>query len=256
MRNSTTSETSSEKQRVSAKNAPGKLLSSARKTPTASKSAADLRIGHIEAEARAAGFQWVLGVDEAGRGPLAGPVTAGGVLLNLDALHWCDGIADSKALTARRRDALRTIIGREAPGATTHHVSVEDVDRRNVLGASLWAMRHCANALLSRADVPRETVLVVVDGKQSLIDFDGPQDAVIKGDARSLAVAAASILAKVERDEIMIALHDEYPVYGFDRHKGYPTKAHLEALRVHGASPHHRRSFAPVAATLSRDGRS
>lgn len=223
---------------------------------TTSKPAAALRIGHVEAEARAAGYRWVLGVDEAGRGPLAGPVTAGGVLVDLNALDWCAGVADSKKLTPRRREALRAVIERDAPAATIQHVSVSEVDRRNVLGASLWAMRSCAQSLLLSSKVPRNEVLVVVDGKQRLEDFDGPQEALIKGDARSLAVAAASILAKVARDEWMIALHEELPMYGFDRHKGYPTKMHLQALREHGASSHHRVSFAPVAATIADRERS
>lgn len=226
------------------------------KTITTSKPAAEFRIGDIEAKAHAAGYRWVLGVDEAGRGPLAGPVTAGGVLVDLEALDWCAGVADSKTLTARRREALQEVIEREAPYATVQHVSVEEVDRRNVLGASLWAMKSCAELLLSRSELPREQVLVVVDGKQTLVDFGGPQEAVVKGDARSLAVAAASILAKVARDRWMITLHEDFPMYGFDRHKGYPTKMHLQALRAHGASPHHRRSFAPVAATIDAHKRS
>lgn len=231
-------------------------MGKSRQKPDTSKSAADLRIGYIEAEARAAGYRWVLGVDEAGRGPLAGPVTAGGVLVDLHSLDWCVGVADSKKLTPRRREELRAVIEREAPSATIQHVSVDEVDRRNVLGASLWAMRHCALTLLSSSQLPREAVLVVVDGRQSLLDFDGPQEAVIKGDALSLAVGAASILAKVARDQWMIALHEEFPMYGFDRHKGYPTKMHLQALREHGASPHHRTSFAPVAATIAERKRS
>lgn len=223
---------------------------------TTSKPAAELRVGDIEAQAHAAGYRWVLGVDEAGRGPLAGPVTAGGVLVDLEALDWCVDIADSKKLTARRREMLEDVIEREAPYATVQHVSVEEVDRRNVLAASLWAMKFCAESLLTSSQVSRHDVLVVVDGRQTLVDFDGPQEAVIKGDARSFAVAAASILAKVARDRWMLALHEKYPMYGFDRHKGYPTKMHLEALRKHGASPHHRTTFAPVAATIAAHDRS
>lgn len=219
------------------------------------KPAAELSIGHIESEAHAAGYRWILGVDEAGRGPLAGPVTASAVLLDLHELAWCDGIADSKKLTARRRELLQAQIETQATYVAVQHVHADEVDRRNVLGASLWGMRQCALDVLSRAaasiDAPQK-ILVVVDGKQSLPDFEHAQQAVIKGDARSLAVAAASILAKVTRDAWMCALHDEYPMYGFDQHKGYPTKKHIEALAVHGVCPHHRKSFAPVAATIAR----
>lgn len=214
------------------------------------KPLADLPIGHIEEEARAAGYRWVLGVDEAGRGPLAGPVTAGAVLLDLQALEWCTGITDSKKLTARARETFATVIEQRAPHAFVAHVSAQEVDRQNILAASLSGMRTCALSIIEEAQLSAEEFLVVVDGKQALPEFSFPQQAVIKGDARSLAVAAASVLAKVKRDAWMMALHAEYPVYGFDRHKGYPTKMHLAALQEYGACAHHRKSFAPVAATF------
>lgn len=220
-----------------------------------SKPVADLPVGHIEKEALAAGYRWVLGVDEAGRGPLAGPVTTGAVLLDLHALDWCDGITDSKKLSATAREALCDVILQTAPHAVFDHVSVEEVDRRNVLGASLWGMRACALKVIASTQLSKEKFLVVVDGKQILPDFAHPQQAIVKGDARSLAVASASILAKVQRDAWMMALHDEFPMYGFDKHKGYPTKMHLEALRIHGACAHHRKSFAPVAATFEAQNR-
>lgn len=219
------------------------------------KPVADLPIGHIETEAHAAGYRWILGVDEAGRGPLAGPVTAAGVLIDLEDLSWCEGLADSKKLTARRREDLRPHIEAQAIGTVVQHVHADEVDRRNVLAASLWGMRHCAETILQRMDLlarEEEKILVVVDGKQILPDFTGAQQAVIKGDARSFAVAAASILAKVTRDAWMRDLHAQFPMYGFDQHKGYPTKMHLEALDVHGVCPHHRKSFAPVSATIAR----
>lgn len=194
-------------------------------------------------------------MDEAGRGPLAGPVTAAGVLVDLHALTWCDGITDSKKMTARARERERAIIEEHAAQVFCAHVSVEEVDRMNVLAASLWGMRRCAEAILARKEISRDQLLVIVDGKQMLPDFEPPQQALIKGDARSIAVAAASVVAKVERDAWMCALHEEFPVYGFDRHKGYPTKMHLEKLAIHGACSHHRKSFAPVAATIQAKDR-
>lgn len=215
-----------------------------------SKPAAALRIGHVETEALAAGYRWILGVDEAGRGPLAGPVTAAGVLIDLQSMAWCDGITDSKKLTARARTQFCDTIFAHAEHVVCEHISVQEVDRMNVLAASLWGMRRCAEEILAVRDVDPKKLLVIVDGKQMLPDFAFAQQALVKGDARSLAVASASVVAKVRRDAWMQELHEAYPVYGFDRHKGYPTKMHLEALQKHGACPHHRRSFAPVAATI------
>lgn len=209
-------------------------------------------VGCVEQQAKDAGFRWILGVDEVGRGPLAGPVTTGAVLLDLHKLEWCDGLDDSKKLSAFRREELSSIVFERAPGAVFHHVHVPDVDRLNVLGASLWGMEHCAVQLLEAKGMCVDEVFLVVDGRQRLKTYTGKQQAVTKGDARSFAIAAASIIAKVERDRWMTELHIAHPAYGFDRHKGYPTAAHLEALREHGVLDCHRRSFAPVAATLAQ----
>lgn len=210
-------------------------------------------IGAIEHEAKAHGYSWILGVDEAGRGPLAGPVSTAAVLLNLDELQWCADVNDSKKLTAKRRERLSELVFAHAPACAVHHVDVHDVDRMNVLGASLYGMRHCAQTILDAHAVALDDVLIVVDGKQRLLQPDWHQQAIVKGDARSLAIAAASILAKVHRDAEMDLLHEMYPAYGFDTHRGYGTRRHLEALQRFGASPAHRRSFAPVAAVLARD---
>ena len=208
-------------------------------------------IGSVEQYARDAGYRWILGVDEAGRGPLAGPVTTAAVVLDLHQLGWCEGLNDSKKLSARRREELSLVVFERAIAASVHHVPVEEVDRLNVLGASLWGMEHCARKVSEALGGGFEQILVVVDGKQRLLHYDGPQQALIKGDARSYAIAAASILAKVARDRWMLELHQKHPDYGFDRHKGYPTAAHLRALKTHGPLDCHRRSFAPVAATIA-----
>lgn len=208
-------------------------------------------IGSVEQQARDAGYRWILGVDEAGRGPLAGPVTTAAVVLDLDLLDWCVGLDDSKKLTARKREELSLVVFDRAPAVSVHHVHVDEVDRLNVLGASLWGMEHCAELVISRLSLDPAQVFVAVDGKQRLLHYHGPQQAVIKGDARSYAIAAASIIAKVTRDRWMVELHQQHPEYGFDRHKGYPTKAHIKALNEHGPLACHRRSFAPVAATIA-----
>jgi len=187
----------------------------------------------------------VCGVDEAGRGPLAGPVVAAAVIL--DPRHAVDGLADSKALSPRRRQALALEIRSRAIAWSVAAASVEEIDALNILRASLLAMRRAVEALQVSPQ------LVLVDGPHRP-PLSVPVRAVVRGDATVAVIAAASILAKVARDESMLALHREHPQYGFDRHKGYPTRAHLAALRVHGASAVHRRSFAPVRAVLGTRG--
>lgn len=187
----------------------------------------------------------VCGVDEAGRGPLAGPVVAAAVIL--DPRHPVDGLADSKALSPRRRQALALEIRSRAIAWSVAAASVEEIDALNILRASLLAMRRAVEALHVSPQ------LVLVDGPHRP-PLAVPVRAVVRGDATVAVIAAASILAKVARDESMLALHREHPLYGFDRHKGYPTSAHLAALRVHGASAVHRRSFAPVRAVLGTRG--
>ena len=183
----------------------------------------------------------VCGVDEAGRGPLAGPVYAAAVIL--DPGRPVAGLADSKQLTPRRREALALEIRSRAMAWSVASASVEEIDALNILQASLLAMRRAVERL---ALTPRQ---VLVDGLHSP-QLGVPVRAVVRGDSTIAAIAAASILAKVARDAEMMELHRLHPEYGFDRHKGYPTARHLAALRAHGVTDVHRRSFAPVRALL------
>lgn len=188
----------------------------------------------------------ICGVDEAGRGPLAGPVFAAAVIL--DPGRPIAGLADSKRLTPRRRETLAREIQVCAAAWSVASASVEEIDALNILQASLLAMRRAVEQL---AVVPQQ---VLVDGVHRP-PLSMPVQTVVRGDATVAAIAAASILAKVARDAEMLVLHRLHPQYGFDRHKGYPTVAHLAALRVHGASAAHRRSFAPVRALLDSRAR-
>lgn len=184
----------------------------------------------------------VCGVDEAGRGPLAGPVVAAAVIL--DPARPIDGLNDSKRLSARRREFLAEQIRRSALAWAVAAASVEEIDRINILQASLLAMQRAVTALVDRHRLL--PVEVLVDGNRCP-ELAYPVSAIIGGDGKIAAIAAASILAKTVRDDGMLELHAAYPQYGFDRHMGYPTALHLQALAEHGASPHHRRSFGPVA---------
>jgi ribonuclease HII len=179
----------------------------------------------------------VAGVDEAGRGPLAGPVVAAAVIL--DELHPIKGLADSKQLTARRRERLFDEIRAKALCCSISQASAQEIDSHNILGATLLAMQRAVQGLRLR---PHK---VLVDGNR-LPALAMPAAAIVKGDALVAAISAASILAKVHRDRLCAQMHEEHPQYGFDAHKGYPTAAHLAALRAHGACAQHRRSFAPV----------
>ncbi|MCU0812253.1 MAG: ribonuclease HII [Thiobacillaceae bacterium] len=184
----------------------------------------------------------VCGVDEAGRGPLAGPVVAAAVIL--DPARPINGLNDSKQLSARRRAFLAEQIRRSALAWAVAAASVEEIDRINILQASLLAMQRAVAALVDRHRLL--PVKVLVDGNRCP-ELVYPMAAIIGGDGKIAAIAAASILAKTVRDDGMRELHAAYPQYGFDRHMGYPTALHLQALGEHGASPHHRRSFGPVA---------
>jgi len=183
----------------------------------------------------------VAGVDEAGRGPLAGPVVAAAVIL--DDRQPIAGLADSKVLSPRRRERLFDEIRAKALACCIAEASVEEIDRLNILQASLLAMRRAVEGLRL---VPRR---VLVDGNQ-LPTLNMPAAAIVSGDAKVPSISAASILAKVYRDRLCLALDRDFPDYGFAAHKGYPTAAHLAALRQHGACPVHRRSYAPVRAVL------
>ena len=184
----------------------------------------------------------VCGVDEAGRGPLAGPVVAAAVIL--DPAYRIAGLNDSKKLSAVRRAELAVRIRADALSWAVAEASVEEIDRLNILHATLLAMQRAVAGLAIRPE------RVLVDGNRCP-RLDIPVEAVVRGDGKIAAIAAASVLAKTVRDAGMRALHEHYPQYGFDRHMGYPTEAHCAALVAHGASPAHRRSFGPVARQLS-----
>ena len=179
----------------------------------------------------------VAGVDEAGRGPLAGPVVAAAVVL--DRRRPVAGLADSKQLSARRREALAEAIRDRALAWGMAVVEPADIDRLNILQATFRAMRESLEAL------GLDPVLVRIDGNRAP-DLPWPVQTVVGGDRIDRAISAASILAKVHRDHLMLALHERWPQYGFDRHKGYPTAAHRAALERHGPCPAHRRSYRPV----------
>ncbi|SDY33073.1 ribonuclease HII [Nitrosomonas sp. Nm33] len=184
---------------------------------------------------------WVGGVDEAGRGPLAGPVYAACVILGPDCN--IEGLADSKKLSERKRTYLAGLIKRRAKAWAIASASVAEIDRLNILQASLLAMQRAVEKL---SLIP---TIVLVDGNQSP-RLNCPTRAIIKGDSLVAEISAASILAKTARDAEMLRLHKHFPVYGLNQHKGYPTKAHMEALQHHGISKIHRRSFAPVRALM------
>lgn len=191
----------------------------------------------FEQQARQKGYENIAGVDEAGRGPLAGPVVSAAVLL-----PWAfasGDIDDSKKLTPRKRELLYDEIRENAVSVGVGIVDAAEIDRLNILQASLLSMARA----VSRLDPPAQYLLI--DGIYS-IDSTLPQQTIVKGDSRSISVAAASIIAKVTRDRIMVEYDRLYPQYGFRKHKGYPTRAHKEAIRVCGCCPIHRRSFKGV----------
>ena len=183
----------------------------------------------------------VAGVDEAGRGPLAGPVVAAAVIL--DELQPIHGLGDSKVISARQRERLFDEIRAKALACCIAEATVEEIDRLNILQATLLAMQRAVAGLRL---LPRK---VLVDGNR-LPALPMPAEAIVKGDATVPAISAASILAKVHRDRLCLALHEAHPAYNFAGHKGYPTAEHLAALRLHGACAAHRRSFAPVRAVI------
>jgi ribonuclease HII len=183
----------------------------------------------------------IAGVDEAGRGPLAGPVVAAAVIL--DELKPIQGLADSKKLSEKRREKLFDEIRAKALCFSIAEASVEEIDTLNILQATMLAMKRAVEGLRLK---PHK---VLVDGNR-LPSLDILAEAIVQGDAKVSAISAASILAKVQRDRLCASMHQAHPQYGFDQHKGYGTPAHLEALAAHGASPWHRRSFAPVAKVL------
>ncbi|SEO85670.1 RNase HII [Salinihabitans flavidus] len=191
----------------------------------------------LEAEARACGVMRVAGVDEVGRGPLAGPVTASVVIL--DTADIPDGLNDSKLLSGKKRIALFSEIISRAE-VSVGHASVEEIDRMNILRASHLAMERAVAGLRMPPDH------LLIDGNMIPAGLTIPALAVVKGDARSLSIAAASIVAKITRDRLMVDLAQQHPGYGWETNAGYPSKQHKAALRDLGVTPHHRRSFKPV----------
>ena len=183
----------------------------------------------------------VAGVDEAGRGPLAGPVVAAAVIL--DVRQPIPGLRDSKVVPPKARERLFDAIRAKALCCSIAQASVEEIDRLNILQATLLAMQRAVEGLRLKP------ARVLVDGNRLPV-LKVPAEAIVRGDALVEAISAASIVAKVFRDRACQAMHERYPAYGFDRHMGYPTPAHLQALREHGACAEHRRSFAPVREVL------
>lgn len=192
------------------------------------------------------GLSWdvpglMAGVDEAGRGPLAGPVVAAAVIL--DDLHPIKGLADSKLLTEKKRERLFDEIRAKALCCCIAEASVEEIDELNILQATMLAMRRAVEGLRLKP------AKVLVDGNRLPV-LKIPAEAIVKGDSKVQAISAASILAKVTRDRQCLAMHELHPEYGFAKHKGYPSPEHLQALRAHGVTAWHRRSFGPVRQLL------
>jgi ribonuclease HII len=181
------------------------------------------------------------GVDEAGRGPLAGPVFAAAVIL--DSARPISGLRDSKKLSEAQRDALAIEIKEKALSWSIAQCSEQEIDTLNILQATMLAMRRAVEGLSTQPS------LALIDGNRCPV-MSVRSEAIVKGDDKVPAISAASILAKTARDAALHLLHQQYPQYAFDQHKGYPTALHMERLREHGVSPVHRRSYAPVRALL------
>jgi len=191
----------------------------------------------FEAAAKEQGYNSIAGVDEVGRGPLCGPVTAAAVILDPDRIP--DGLRDSKKLTDRKRRQLYTQI-METAVVGVAHASVAEIDEMNIIQASHLAMVRAIECLPVAAD------FALIDGNRAPKKMIIPSTCVVKGDDRSLSIAAASIVAKITRDDLMLELDAQFPGYGWAKNAGYPTKEHLVALKSLGVTPHHRRSFRPV----------
>lgn len=188
----------------------------------------------FEQQAAAKGYSAICGVDEAGRGPLAGPVCAAAVILPENTV--IDGVNDSKKLSEKKREALFDVICETARSYSIEYASVEEIEEFNILNATMLAMKRAVEGLDVRADY------AMIDGNRTP-DLNIESEFIIKGDAKSMSVACASILAKVSRDRLLYEYAKEYPQYGFEKHKGYGTKAHTEALKEYGPCPYHRMSF-------------
>ncbi len=188
----------------------------------------------FEQEAINKGYHRVCGVDEAGRGPLAGPVCAAAVILPENTI--IEGVNDSKKLSEKKREALFEVIKAEAVSYSIAYASVEEIESMNILNATMLAMKRAVEGLDVKADY------AMIDGNR-LPDLCIDSEFIIKGDAKSMSIACASILAKVSRDRLLYKYAEEYPMYGFDKHKGYGTKAHTAAIKEFGPCPYHRMSF-------------
>lgn len=188
----------------------------------------------FEKEALLKGYKAVCGVDEAGRGPLAGPVCAATVILPEGVI--IDGVNDSKKLSEKKRESLFDVIREQALSYSIAYATVDEIEEINILNATMLAMRRAIDGLDIKADY------AMIDGnKIPPIDIDA--ECIVKGDAKSMSIACASILAKVSRDRLLYKYAEEYPMYGFDKHKGYGTKVHREAILKYGPCPYHRKSF-------------
>lgn len=200
-------------------------------------------MGQVEEAASASAHRWIIGVDEAGRGPLAGPVYAAAVMLDMNALEtpWLKQINDSKKLSEAKREALFDQVKEGAVRWAIAHRSAQVIDEINVLAATKEAMKEAVESVAQGQSVD----CVYIDGNQFL-DIELPQSCVVKGDGRSLHIAAASILAKVARDRLMREHHERWPEYNFAKHKGYGTKVHREAIAAHGPIEIHRKTFGGV----------
>ncbi len=187
-----------------------------------------------EQQAMEKGYNSICGVDEAGRGPLAGPVCAAAVILPHGTV--IEGVNDSKKLSEKKREALFEVIKETAISYSIAYADVAEIEALNILNATMLAMKRAVEGL----DVPADYAMI--DGNR-LPDLIIDSECIVKGDAKSMSIACASILAKVSRDRLLYKYAEEYPVYGFDKHKGYGTKVHVEALRTYGPCPYHRQSF-------------
>lgn len=188
----------------------------------------------FEKEALAKGYKSVCGVDEAGRGPLAGPVCAAAVILPEGMI--IEGVNDSKKLSEKKRESLFDVIREQALSYSIAYATVDEIEEINILNATMLAMRRAIDGLDIKADY------AMIDGnKIPPLDIDA--ECIVKGDAKSMSIACASILAKVSRDRLLYKYAEEYPMYGFDKHKGYGTKVHREAILKYGPCPYHRKSF-------------
>lgn len=188
----------------------------------------------FEKEALAKGYKSVCGVDEAGRGPLAGPVCAAAVILPEGVI--IDGVNDSKKLSEKKRESLFDVIREQALSYSIAYATVDEIEEINILNATMLAMRRAINGLEIKADY------AMIDGNK-IPPLDVDAECIVKGDAKSMSIACASILAKVSRDRLLYKYAEEYPMYGFDKHKGYGTKVHREAILKYGPCPYHRKSF-------------